>query len=421
MQSSWPNYIEIVAAALFAIAVAHTFSVKLFARLARRDTAHAGLWHLLAEVETAFGFWALALIVFMSATVGKDAAVAYLQGRSFTEPLFVFAVMVVAASRPILGLVQRLVGTFARRAPLPSGITVYWLSLTAIPLLGSFITEPAAMTLSALLLRDLYLRRIRSSAFQYATLGVLFVNVSIGGVLTAYAAPAVLMVAGPWGWDSAYMFGHFGWKAMLAVAINGSVATLMFRRMLRDVSVDGVRGQSSRTPAGITLVHVAFLYAIVAFSHHAAVFLGLFLFFLGFCDAYKRHQDNLILREGLMVAFFLAGLVTLGGMQQWWLQPLLQGATPQQVYLGAIALTAVTDNAALTYLGTLVQGSSEAFRQMLVAGAVVGGGLTIIANAPNPAGFAIVRDTFQDGAVSPLRLLAFAAPPTLVAAIIFSL
>ena len=58
---------------------------------------------------------------------------------------------------------------------------------------------------------------------------------------------------------------------------------------------------------------------------------------------------------------------------------------------------------------------------MLVAGSVTGGGLTVIANAPNPAGFSILKGCFSDGSISPLRLLGAASIPTLVAACMFLL
>lgn len=158
---------------------------------------------------------------------------------------------------------------------------------------------------------------------------------------------------------------------------------------------------------------------VVIFAHHPAIFMGLFLFFLGVCSAYPDHQDRLILREGLLVAFFLAGLVVLGGQQQWWLQPLLLSMNSDAVFFGAAALTAFTDNAALTYLGSLVDGLSGEFKYALVAGAVTGGGLTIIANAPNPAGIAVLRKHFDDEAVHPGGLLLGALLPTCVAALAF--
>ena len=172
-------------------------------------------------------------------------------------------------------------------------------------------------------------------------------------------------------------------------------------------------------PLVLVFVHLAFLAGVVVFAHHPAMFMGLFLFFLGITHAYQRHQDRLILREGLLVAFFLAGLVVLGGQQQWWLQPVLMSMSNEAVFFGAAILTAFTDNAALTYLGSLVEGLSDDFKYALVAGAVTGGGLTIIANAPNPAGIAILRGHFEEGTVHPMGLLAGAIPPTIVAMLAF--
>lgn len=174
-------------------------------------------------------------------------------------------------------------------------------------------------------------------------------------------------------------------------------------------------------PAPVTLMHLAFLVGIVLTAHHPAVFLGMLMMFIGFAHAYQRHQSRLMIREGLMVGFFLAGLVVLGGLQKWWLQDLLGGLEPTVLFWGATALTAITDNAALTYLGSLVEGTSEAWRYMLVAGAVTGGGLTVIANAPNPAGFAILGKYFPDGSISSGRLFIAALVPTLVAAAMFML
>jgi predicted cation transporter len=274
------------------------------------------------------------------------------------------------------------------------------------------------MTLAALILRDRFYALPISSRLKYATLGVLFVNISIGGTLTPYAAPPVLMVAATWGWDLPFMLVSFGWKVAIAVGVNALAATFLFRRELRALA-PGPENTDRPVPPAIIAAHVAFLAGVVAFSHHPVFFMGILLFFLGFTTAYAKHQDRLILREGLMVAFFLAGLVVLGGQQQWWLEPLLRGMDANTVYYGATALTAITDNAALTYLGSLVEGLDEEFKYALVAGAVTGGGLTVIANAPNPAGFAILRGHFEDESINPLGLLVAALPPTLVAVAAF--
>ena len=409
--------LEYVAAALFAVAIIHTFSTKWFERLAHAQPRHAGLWHLLGEVEIVFGFWAMVLVLALFAIDGKTTATAYVDSRNFTEPLFVFAIMVIAATRPILQASMLAVHATARLLPLPGGMGYFLVVMTAVPLLGSFITEPAAMTLAALILSNRFFSQSISERMKYATLGVLFVNISIGGTLTPFAAPPVLMVAGTWGWDIAFMLSTFGWKAAIAVGVNAAGLTLMFRRELAALPRPEAGGAQMTVPLSLVVVHLLFMVGVVVFAHHPAVFMGLFLFFLGISHAYERHQDRLILREGLLVAFFLAGLVVLGGMQQWWLKPVLLGMSSEAVFFGATALTAFTDNAALTYLGSLVPGLSDEFKVALVAGAVTGGGLTVIANAPNPAGIAILRSHFDDGSVHPLGLLLAALPATVVAAV----
>lgn len=415
-----PTLIEIIGATLFGVAVLHTFSTRFFERLAHRQPRHAGVWHLLGEVEVVFGFWALVLVLFMFATVGRQDAIAYVDSRNFTEPMFVFVIMVIAGTRPILQASGAAVRFIARYLPLPRGMAMYFVVLAFVPLLGSFITEPAAMTLAALMLRDTLLSHQVSTRLKYVTIGVLFVNVSIGGTLTPFAAPPVLMVAAKWNWDMWFMIANFGWKAAVAVVINAASAMLLFRHQLGHMGKARAAGEAT-VPLSVVAVHLLFLVGVVMFAHHPTVFMGLFLFFLGYTTAYQRHQSPLILREALLVAFFLGGLVVLGGLQAWWLKPLLLSLDANAVFFGATALTAVTDNAALTYLGSLVEGLSDEFKVALVAGAVTGGGLTVIANAPNPAGVAILKDKFEDGAVHPLGLLIAALPPTLVAVIAFRL
>lgn len=422
-----PDMIELIATVLFAIAIVHTFSVPFFARKAHEGGPHSGLWHVFSEVEAVFGLWASILIIFMGVTGGLESAVKYMDSRNFTEPLFVFAIMVVAASRPILVMVGTTVRYLARVLPLQTSIATFFLTLTLVPLAGSFITEPAAMTLAALLLKRAFFDHSSHTRFKYMAVGVLFVNISIGGVLTSYAAPPVLMVASSFGWDSVYMATHFGWKAAIAVVINASALTFLMRKEL--VVAGEHANEQTRTnsderapvPWFVILIHLAFLASIVIFAHHPAVFIGLMMLFVGYCSAYEHYQDKLMIKEALMVAFFLAGLIVLGGLQQWWLQDLLAGLSPALLYWGATALTAITDNAALTYLGSLVEGTNEVWRYMLVAGAVTGGGLTVIANAPNPAGFSILKGCFPDEAISPKYLLLAALVPTLVAAAMFLL
>jgi hypothetical protein len=411
------NDMHAIAAVIFVLALCHTFAAKSFERLADRFPQHAGLFHFFGEVEVVFGLWSFVLVVVMACVSGGSQALDYVESRQYAEPLFVFVIMVVAASRPVLETVKGMVSTFARVAPVRTALTRVWLCFAVVPLTGSLITEPAAMTLAALLLAPMVFRPGIPEWLKYGALGVLFVNVSIGGTLTSYAAPPVLMVASTWHWDSAFMLAHFGWRVCIATLINATVVTFLLRAYIAADNVS--QSDDDKIPVLVCIIHLLFLTGVVVFAHHPVVFIGLFLFFLGFTHAYAQYQTPLILKEGLMVGFFLAGLVVLGGMQQWWLQPIISSLQPTALFFGATALTAITDNAALTYLGSLITGLTDEAKYMLMAGAVAGGGLTVIANAPNPAGAALLRKGFEDESIGAVGLLLGALPPTVVGVVLF--
>lgn len=414
-----PSVNEVVATALFALAILHTFSVTYFHALAARYPAGSigeNLFHLLGEVEIAFGLWASVLLVYLALLVDWRTSIDYLESRNFTEPAFVFVIMVMAATRPVIQLARAAIAFAARALPGSRHVAFYISALIFGPLLGSFITEPAAMTVTALLLKARFFDHGLSRRAQYLTLGVLFVNISIGGVLTHFAAPPVLMVADIWQWNTAFMATTFGWKAALAVAINTLLATAVLYKELRKGDEPAIAtATADRVPAWLIVLHVLFLVLTVVTAHHSVVFIGLFLLFLGVSAITEEYQEPLKLRESLLVAYFLGGLVVLGGMQAWWLAPIVTGLQDVSLFIGAAALTAITDNAALTYLGAQVPDIGASAKYALVAGAVAGGGLTVIANAPNPAGFAILRPSFGDKGISALGLFAAAAIPTLVA------
>ncbi len=415
--------IDLLATTIFAIAVIHTFCVKRFANWSHHFPANsvaAHFLHFLAETEIVFGLWAAALFAGIAAMKGSfHDAVAHIESLNYTEPKFVLVIMVVAATSPVVRLTETIILRAARLMPGRESVSFYIAALVIGPLLGSFITEPAAMTVLALVLKRRYFDQGISQKLAYATLGLLFVNVSIGGTLTHFAAPPVLMVAAKWKWGLAFMFQTFGWRAAAACAVSTGLMVAIFWKELNAVAI---KQETEKTiPVWLTICHVLFLALVVVFAHHPDVFFGIFMIFLGLVTATQEHQEALKLREGLLVGFFLAGLVTLGSLQAYWLKPLIEGLNAGPLYFGAIALTALTDNAALTYLGSLVEGISDELKYALVAGAVTGGGLTVIANAPNPAGIGILRDAkaFGEDGISPFWLLVGALIPTAVATIFF--
>jgi hypothetical protein len=381
--------------------------------------------HFLGEVEAVFGIWAVILAIATAYFKGWATIRDYIgHAVNFTEPMFVVVIMAMASTRPVLRTAEaclRLVATLGRQST-----AAWWLAILILaPVLGSFITEPAAMTIAALLLARQFYVLNPSMRFRYATLGLLFVNVSVGGTMTHFAAPPVLMVAAPWHWDTPYMFEHFGWRALLGIITATALYYGVFRREFAALDAarraGGVKaGHGLPVPAWITIVQLAFMGFTVWVAHYPPLFIGAFLFFLAFAQATAHHQGRVDLRPPLLVGFFLAGLVVHGGLQAWWIEPVLKRLGELPLFIGATVLTAFNDNAAITYLATLVPGFTDALKHAVVEGAVTGGGLTVIANAPNPAGQSILQRYFPDG-VSPLGLVLGALGPTIIIALFFRL
>lgn len=460
---------NLVATLMFFGAVAHTFLATKFNSLAHKfEVQHreqinshqkfyvegrepvsfkATIFHFLGEVEAIFGIWLLPMLialVFMEPD-GLMTAAHYVDSRNYTEPIFVVIIMAIASSRPVIQIAETCmkgIASIGRKTP-----AAWWLSILIVaPLLGSFITEPAAMTIAALLLGQQFYHLDPTPRFKYATLGLLFVNISVGGTLTHFAAPPVLMVANTWHWNLPYMFTHFGWRAVLGVIIATTIYFFIFKKNFAELNkkakeLDAKTNNEPEpepAPMWVILVHLGFVAWTVLTLHHPAFFIGGFLFFLAFTMATHHHQYDIQLKSPLLVGFFLAGLVTHGGLQGWWISPVLSMLAEIPLFIGATVLTAFNDNAAITFLASQVPAFSpdefmaghwvsktgtalataQGLEYAVVAGAVTGGGLTVIANAPNPAGQSILSKYFKDG-ISPLGLLLGALVPTLIMAACF--
>lgn len=436
-----------IATGIFFLAILHTFAAARFTALAHRvqhrhdekarsdgrpatRSVVAELLHFLGEIEVVFGLWAVLLLVAITGYAGWETAKHYLNDTvNYTEPLFVVVIMALASTRPIIRFAEaglRLLANAGGATPAAWWVTI----LTIGPILGSFITEPAAMTICALLLARQFYDLEPGARLKYATLGVLFVNVSIGGTLTHFAAPPVLMVARPWGWDTLFMLTHFGWRAVIAIAASTLTYFLLFRRELSALAArapvvdveqpdeDAAGQELLPVPAWLTAAHLMFMAWTVINAHYPVLFVGGFLFFLGFARVTAVYQSRVELKTPLLVGFFLAGLVIHGGLQGWWIAPVLGSLSEAPLFLGSMLLTAFNDNALITFLATLVPNFDDQLKIAVVGGAVVGGGLTVIANAPNPAGQALLN-RFFGGAISPVGLALGALVPTLIAAAVF--
>ncbi len=378
----------------------------------------------MSEVELIFGLWAAIFFLtwVIAIQMGKSSdslhvPLEYLEHVNFTESVFVFVIMALSSSKPILCAATKLMTAISKGLFFSPARNLALTVLIIGPLLGSFITEPAAMTVCCFLLWPLISAKEVKSTAKYLLLGLLFVNISIGGTLTNFAAPPVLVVARKWDWSSSYMFNHFGWRSTSAIFISTILVTTLIKKQLDAIKLSSV--SAPLAPLWVMLIDILFIGSAVAASHHIVLLIAIFLFFLGWSVVTSEFRDALKLKESLLVGFFLAGLVTLGSLQEWWIKPLLSSLGRLELFWSATALTAITDNALLTYLGTLVPNFSEEQKMSLVQGAVCGGGLTVIANAPNPIGYSLLKGAFGDDGISAVKLFLGALIPTVVAAILF--
>jgi len=463
------NPFNLVASLIFLFAILHTFMAnKLTAKAHKIHEEHdqrmkaagageeeikhdipfkAELFHFLGEVEVVFGMWVIALLFVTIGIFDWTTFKNYIvYDRVYVEPMFVVVIMAIASTRPVIKFAELLLGMASSLGG--HSTAAWWFSILMIaPLLGSFITEPAAITIAALLLANQFYKHKPSSGFAYATIGLLFVNISVGGTITHFAAPPVLMVAAPWDWSMGFMAVNFGWKAALGILISNVLYFIVFRgqfaKMSKDRSEEPGGGfdypevlrhkpgrmsheefedmwaeRNASIPWWVTLVHLCFLAWTVFNAHYPVLFIGCLLFFLGFMSLTGTHQNKVELKGPIMVGFFLAGLITHGGLQGWWIAPVLGSLAELPLMVTSTVLTAFNDNAAITYLATLVPNLAEASKYAVVAGAVTGGGLTVIANAPNPAGQSILGRFFEHG-VNPAKLLMAAFIPTIIMGICF--
>lgn len=429
---------NLVATIIFLCAVIHTFFVPKIARLAHdlssnntdnysRKQFLANVCHWLSEVEVVFCLWCIPLVLMMGISAGWSSVINYFNNDiSFAEPIFIAVIMTMAATRPIVLLAESILGIIARIGNRTVG--AWWLTLLMVaPFLGSFVTEPAAMTIAAMLLSKQVYSLGPSKRLSYGTLGLLFVNVSIGGTLTHFAAPPILMVAHKWHLTIGNVFSLIGQHAIVSVICATLLYYFIFRKEFSVLQRRAEERKSSqedtaKMPIAMTVIHVLFLIWTVANVHVPALVVLGSLIFLAFVQVTEKYQDEISLRGPILVGVFLFGLVVHGGLQQWWLEPMLGGLSQLPLFFGATVLTSFNDNAAITYLSSLVPDftNNVALQKSVISGAVAGGGLTVIANAPNPAGQSILLKHFN-GMVSPLFLFLAALIPTIIAAICFNL
>lgn len=430
---------RLITLAIFVLAVLHTLFANVFTHLSEKVAkAHAKngaqdvsffaeVLHFLGEIELVFALWVVPLIFTITAFYGWDDVLYYLDSRVYVEPFFIVVVMSLASTRPIIQLAERSLHSLARL--FGDTKAVWWLCIMTIgPVLGCLITEVAALTISALLLKEKLFIYNPPKRLAYGTLGLMFVNFSVGGVLTNFAAPPALTLSRCWNWSALDFFHQFGWRVLIGIAVVNFLYYIFFRsdfKKLKRVHYKeekavGSDKRKGKVPVWITLIHAAFLIWTIMMAHYPPVFMGSYLLFLGFHQATRGYQYQLNLRRPLMVGLFLAGLIIHVGFQEWWIEPLIGDLGFGALMLSGTLLTAFNENTTVAALACLIDDLAPLMRYALVAGIVAGGGLTIIAHAPNPVGQALLRRYFG-GEISQRKLFLSALGPTIIFLLIFYL
>lgn len=392
----------------------------------------ARLVHVLAEGEGGPPIWTLILFVIGIILIGYENMKGYLESVNIAEPMFVGGMVLVASTKPVLDASERIIMFLAQKLPLPGLLGFFAVTLTLGPLLGSFITEPAAMVVVVSLVMRQVKGRHLTRRFLYLLLGVICTNVSVGGALTPIAAPAIVVIADSVGWDIAFTMQNFGPKAILTVLTTTTVVVIIpYWRTLAGMDFHaGMNGngdfhkhdlpenKAAWKKALALSINVGIIGLMIVFSHTPVMMLlTLFLFYI-FHDVFHAYHSPMKFMDGFRVAAFLYGILALGTLQRWWIEPLIHELDDGTLYFSIAGLTTIMDNALLTYLVSLVEGIEQSLLILIVWAALAAGGALLPANAPNPIAKVEMQTIFPNQEPSMVQWFINALPSTIIALVI---
>ena len=383
----------------------------------RKSDFLSEIWYFLGEVEIIFGLWCIPLFLALTYTHGWLTVTNYVNSRDYGEAIYIIVVLAFASTYPIIRLAEKGLG---KLAALGGGSPLAWwvVLLSVGTLLGALIKETVAMTILAVLIGRHFFVQGPSSKLAYATLALACVNISAAGMLTSFGSSSTYIVAKAWGWDTSYMFAHFGWKALLGIVLANLTYYGFFKEEFKKMAVVKKHhfelvDLPLETPLWISWVHILFLIWLIYNGQTPLIAAGSFILFLGFYRATVPYQSYMDLRQPLLVGFFIASLIVMSGLQVWWIVPIIESLTAGSALLVSLAISAVTHNASSTLLYAQIPHLSDTLKYVLFTGTAAAGGLTIMANGPNLIAYSILERFFNYN-VSFVRFFLFALIPTLI-------
>lgn len=432
-----PHYsttLQIGATSLFVLSIIHMFLAPWFTRLYRffqhkkivfPERWKKYLWlseffRLIGRIELVFILWSIPLFFLFIYTEGYRITMAYFNTRNYTFALFIMIMWILLGSKPISYLAEH---TFAKIASIGrQSPKSWWLTVMFVaPLSTSFLKETGAIIIATTLLAKYFYDLSPSSKFAYATMGLLFSNISVGGLLTASSSRSLSMVYPVLRWSHSEVIINFGWKALLAICISTLTYYYIFRKEFKNFpnKVAYIVKSNRKIPVWMICSHILFLYTLIHFRSIPILMGGvliLFLFFHRLTIFYQRKID--LLKIGFLGLFFL-GMSFLGGLQEWWILSLIKKMSDFGYMLTSYMLSIFLDNVLVNLMMHDVPMVTDCYLYLIISGCVAAGGLTLISNTPNIVGYSALRPFFQTPSFSFWKLFVSSLFPSIVAFLIF--
>lgn len=432
-----PRYsgaLQVGASALFFCAIIHIFLTPWLGRLHRlyqhKKMMFPGRWKQYLLLSECFGFlnkielvfivWAVPLFVIFVCCEGYRVAMAYFNSRNYVSSLFIMIMLIFLESRPIECLSERIFSNIAKLG-YQSPKCWWWTIMLFAPLSTFFLKETGAMIIGATLLAKHFYRFYPSSRFGYATLGLLFSNISIGGLLTAFSSRALFIILPSVKWGNEIVIKHFCWKAVLSMLISTTIYYFVFKKEFHSFprSVVNKAVVEDDIPYWVILVHIVLVGLLISTNTIPLFMMAILIFYLGFQRFTIFYQHSINISKTCCVGLFYAGLVIFGELQEWWVLELMHRMSDFGYMLTSYGLSIFLDNALVNYLVHNLPVATDCYLYLVITGCMSAGGLTIISNMPNIVGYLIIKPAFQVPSFSMWRLFISAAVPSVLALLVF--
>ncbi len=392
----------------------------IFPKLCKRHQLFSELYRFVSKVEIVFVLWAVPLFFWFLYTEGYRVTMAYFNSRNYNSAMFIVVIFLLLESRPIVYFAERLLSSIARIGK-TSPKSWWWTLMIATPLLTFLLKESGAMIIGATLLVRHFYAFSPSSRFAYATLGLLFSNISIGGLSSSISSRAMFVILPSLKWGHKFVFQYFAWKATLAILVSTTVCYLIFRKEFDTFPTTVLNRdfKGERVPWWIICIHIILVW-IVVWSRYTPLFIvAILLFYIGFQRFTIFYQSPLNIPKACLVGLFYAGMVIFGDLQEWWVLGIMHGMSDFGYMISSYMLSIFLDNALVNYLVHNLPVATDCYLYLVITGCMAAGGLTLLANMPNIIGYLLLRPAFRDSSISQGKLFLAALGPSFISLIVF--